>query len=156
MKQDQLALTLSCSYQRKKACSTIFFFRTISSDLIYIDVCVARLRTIFSLSEKSKSYLNILQGDYTKIPSHLAYVEPYHMNPERDPISGMHQLQKGNEEDAFIIPLAMILDSAHLIPIFTSKVFGTHTNWTKDTVLDLSSQFLLNSYKDYKTHYLMR
>ncbi|KAJ3807099.1 hypothetical protein F5876DRAFT_90747 [Lentinula aff. lateritia] len=88
-------------------------------------------------------------------PKHLAYVEWFSKFPRsHKPHSRLYQVKKEINGDgtvaASVIPVEVIIRSVHLLPKWGGTV---PSEWTGETVLDLSPSFLLNIFKDDHSYY---
>ncbi|KAJ3918636.1 hypothetical protein F5877DRAFT_90546 [Lentinula edodes] len=116
------------------------------------DTRVARLRAVFSLPEDK---LDTLFPANCHPPKHLAYVEWFSKFPRsHEPHSRLYRVKKEINGDgtvaASVIPVEMIIRSVHLLPKWGGTV---PSEWTGETVLDLSPSFLLNIFKDDHSYY---
>ncbi|KAJ3860089.1 hypothetical protein EV359DRAFT_49809 [Lentinula novae-zelandiae] len=116
------------------------------------DTRVARLRAVFSLPEDK---LDTLFPANCRPPKHLAYVKWFSKFPRSyEPHSRLYRVKKEINGDgtvaASVIPVEMIIRSVHLLPKWGGMV---PSEWTGETVLDLSPSFLLNVFKDDHTYY---
>ncbi|KAJ4464806.1 hypothetical protein C8R41DRAFT_872014 [Lentinula lateritia] len=108
---------------------------------------VGRVRAIFSLPEDKL--------DAMFPPKHLAYVEWFtKFTRVPEPHSGLYRVKKQMDVDgtaaASVIPVEMILRSAHLLPKWGGAV---PSGWTGENVLDLAPSFLLNIFKDNHSYF---
>ncbi|THU88810.1 hypothetical protein K435DRAFT_916207 [Dendrothele bispora CBS 962.96] len=116
------------------------------------DTRIGRIRVIFSIPNDTHDKLfppNIPP------PTHLAYVEwftKFPGNPERfsDLYRVKRQITSEGENAVAVVPAEWIMRSVHLFPKWDGAV---SSEWTSETVLDLSPSFLLNTFKDSHSYF---
>ncbi|THU76369.1 hypothetical protein K435DRAFT_704958 [Dendrothele bispora CBS 962.96] len=121
-----------------------------------LDTCVARVRLVFTLPEKSMQYLfrSVAEGDR---PQHLAYVDwftPFTASP--DPNCGYHKISWCNVDGgrlSSVIDVRRIVRSVHLLPRFGRVA---NREWSSSNVLDACNSFFVNSDSDRHMYQLFR
>lgn len=115
-----------------------------------IGYCVAQVRVVFRLpKEASNAWFSA--DVRNRLPSHLAYVEwftpftPQQLGRDHRMYKVSRLKQLNGTRKASVVPIELIRQSVHLIPIFGAIA---PANWKSSNVLDESEQFLVNSFSD--------
>jgi hypothetical protein len=112
---------------------------------------VAQIRTVFSVNKAAQAILFQTRPP----PDYLAYVEwftPFQCEPESR--SGMYRVARSyldNFRLVEIIPLTSIVQSIHLIPLPGETI---PRNWTSNSVIEESHNFIVNTFSDRHTYIL--
>ena len=112
-----------------------------------IGYCVGQVRCVFMLP--SRAHKAWFSPDM-EIPEHLAYVEwftPFaSLHPGRDHrVYKVSRSIKQGKQQASVIPVALVRQSVHLIPVFGPLA---PPEWKSSSVLDLCSNFFVNPFSD--------
>ncbi|THU96676.1 hypothetical protein K435DRAFT_663997 [Dendrothele bispora CBS 962.96] len=112
------------------------------------DTCVAQVRLVFTVLQKSADYL--FEGIPLKDkPHYLAYVEwfsPFGTQPDEN--CGLYKVSRCNVEGgrlASVVDVRRLVRSVHLLPRFGRIA---NRDWTSSTVLDQCPSFFTNFYSD--------
>lgn len=109
---------------------------------------VGRVRFVFSVPSSAKSWFG--EEFYSNLPRMLAYVEWFTAFDSLRP-SQTHRMYKISPQTAegqrvaSVIPVDLISQSVHLIPVFGPVAPAA---WKSSTVLDDATEFLVNRFSD--------
>ena len=132
-----------------------------SDDSRIIGFRIARIKCMFEFARNTHTRFapGADQASQLRLRRKMAYVEWYTklLPASKDADSGLYTLQRAEDrysrqQEVEIVDLADVFLSAHLVPVFGSTV---PDDWTSDTVLDKAPSFLLNSFKERMSHYML-
>jgi hypothetical protein len=112
--------------------------------------CVGQVRCVFALPLKARKAWFGDRCDQLDIPQHLAYIEwftPFtSVRPGRNHrLYKISRSMKQGKQQASIIPVDLIWQSAHLIPAFGPIA---PVEWKSSTVLEQCYEFYVNSFSN--------